>query len=101
MAPSTVVYVADPDEAMTRALSTLLGCYGITVHAVSRGAGLLEDLAGAPGDGRCLLLAESLPVVSPSTMELEDGTRITLRMMRPEDADMEQAFVSSLSDRSR
>jgi acetyltransferase len=167
--PATVVYVADPDEAMTQALATLLGCYGITVHAVNRGAGLLDDLAGTSGDRRCLLLAESLPdvdglalltrlravghtfpvvlladrpddalreaatragaadvvdrplvaaylfarlaeivpgstslpIASPSTMELEDGTPVTLRMMRPEDADMEQAFVSSLSDRSR
>ncbi len=169
MATATIVHVADPDEIMTGALATLLGCYGITVHPASTGDGLLDDLSATQGENRCLLLSErladghglaqlervraaghafpvvlladkpddalrkaareagaadvvdrplvaaylfarlaellpgstALPVAPPGTMELEDGTPVTLRMMRPEDAAMEQAFVSSLSDRSR
>jgi FixJ family two-component response regulator len=35
-----------------------------------------------------------------STIDLPDGTRVTLRAMRPEDSDLEQAFVKGLSKRS-
>jgi len=52
----------------------------------------LEDIV--PG-------ARDFPHTLPSTMELNDGTAVTFRMMRPEDADMEQAFVVALSERSR
>jgi acetyltransferase len=34
-------------------------------------------------------------------VKLRDGTAVTLRPIRPEDADMEQAFVKGLSDESR
>ena len=35
-----------------------------------------------------------------STLELHDGTRVKFRVMRPQDADIEQAFVRGLSKRS-
>lgn len=45
--------------------------------------------------------AGALPHTTPSVQLMEDGTEVTFRMMRPEDAEMEQAFVVDLSDRSR
>jgi FixJ family two-component response regulator/GNAT superfamily N-acetyltransferase len=45
------------------------------------------------------------PVELPSTPDtkktLRNGAQVTFRMLRPDDADMEQEFVTSLSDRSR
>jgi GNAT superfamily N-acetyltransferase len=45
--------------------------------------------------------AECLPGTPPSTMQLPDGTAVTFRMIRPEDARIEHDFVIALSDRSR
>lgn len=42
-----------------------------------------------------------LPETAVSRMEMADGTEITFRIMHPEDADIEQAFVKKLSDQSR
>jgi RimJ/RimL family protein N-acetyltransferase len=44
---------------------------------------------------------QSLPREGMMTLSLRDGTPVTFRMMQPEDADIEQAFVTSLSERSR
>jgi CheY-like chemotaxis protein/RimJ/RimL family protein N-acetyltransferase len=89
-----VVLLADkPDEALRQAASEAGAADVVDRPLVA--AYLFARLAELlPGSA-------ALPVVPPSTMELEDGTRVTLRMMRPEDAAMEQAFVTSLSDRSR
>lgn len=38
---------------------------------------------------------------SPAHFTLENGIKVMIRAMRPEDADLEQAFVRHLSDRSR
>lgn len=41
------------------------------------------------------------PAADPETLVLSDGTAVALRAIRPEDADIEQAFVRRLSPRSR
>ncbi len=41
------------------------------------------------------------PIDLVKRISLKDGTEVTLRPIRPEDADMEQAFVKSLSEDSR
>lgn len=45
--------------------------------------------------------ADKLPHTEPSVMEMADGKQVTYRMTHPEDADLQQAFVSGLSERSR
>ncbi|TQV70208.1 N-acetyltransferase [Exilibacterium tricleocarpae] len=40
-------------------------------------------------------------VFTPRTFTLDDGARVTLRAIRPEDAGIEQAFVRGLSARSK
>lgn len=45
--------------------------------------------------------AECLPTTQASTMLLPDGTAITIRMIRPDDVEIERQFVIALSDRSR
>lgn len=45
--------------------------------------------------------AARMPRTAPSTMDLADGTQVTFRMMHPEDARIEQEFVTGLSDESR
>jgi len=45
--------------------------------------------------------ADKLPHTEPSVMEMADGKQVTFRMTHPEDAELQQAFVSALSDRSR
>ncbi|MEH6593411.1 MAG: GNAT family N-acetyltransferase [Halioglobus sp.] len=45
--------------------------------------------------------ANNLPHTAPSIMEMEDGKQVTFRMTHPEDAELQQSFVSALSDRSR
>jgi RimJ/RimL family protein N-acetyltransferase len=42
-----------------------------------------------------------LPTTAPCCMPVSDGTLVTYRMMRPDDAEREQEFVVGLSDRSR
>jgi FixJ family two-component response regulator len=46
-------------------------------------------------------VAEHLPTTRTSTMVLPGPTPVTFRMLRPEDADIEQRFVTGLSDRSK
>lgn len=43
----------------------------------------------------------SLPVIETVVMEINSGEQVTFRMIHPEDADIEQAFVASLSDKSK
>ena len=45
--------------------------------------------------------AQNLPVIEPSTMNAPDGTLVTIRMIGPDDAEIEQQFVKTLSERSR
>jgi CheY-like chemotaxis protein len=45
--------------------------------------------------------ANKLPHTEPSLMEMADGKQVTFRMTHPEDVELQQAFVSALSDRSR
>ncbi len=52
---------------------------------------LREELPGEPG----------LPKDGMVALSLRDGTQVTFRMMQPEDAEIEQAFVTALSERSR
>lgn len=46
-------------------------------------------------------VAEKLPRTRTSTMVLPGPTPVTFRMLRPEDAEIEQNFIVALSDRSR
>jgi acetyltransferase len=41
------------------------------------------------------------PTALESDMELADGTKLRVRPVRPEDADLERAFVASLSEQTR
>ncbi|MEZ5568906.1 MAG: hypothetical protein R3E54_11290 [Halioglobus sp.] len=43
----------------------------------------------------------SLPQTAASHLQLANGATVTLRMITPEDAEIEQQFVTALSDRSR
>jgi CheY-like chemotaxis protein len=45
--------------------------------------------------------ADKLPHTEPSIMEMADDKQVTFRMTHPEDAKLQQAFISALSDRSR
>lgn len=45
--------------------------------------------------------ASRMPRTPASTMELADGTLVTFRMMRPDDSQLYQEFVTGLSDQSR
>lgn len=51
--------------------------------------------------GEVLPQETPLPVIAPSTLQLPNGVTVTFRMMTPDDADIEQRFVTALSDRSR
>ncbi len=42
-----------------------------------------------------------LPRTEASTMEMADGKQVTFRMSHPEDAELFQEFITTLSDRSR
>lgn len=44
---------------------------------------------------------DGIPQTSTSVSTLSDGTEVTFRMTHPQDAEMQQAFVVGLSDRSR
>ncbi|MEH6584135.1 MAG: GNAT family N-acetyltransferase [Halioglobus sp.] len=45
--------------------------------------------------------ANELPHTEPSIMEMADGKRVTFRMTHPQDAELQQAFIKALSDKSR
>lgn len=45
--------------------------------------------------------ADRLPHTAPSIMEMTDGKQVTFRMTHPEDAELQQAFITALSERSR
>ena len=45
--------------------------------------------------------ADKLPHTEPSIMEMADGKQVIFRMTHPEDAQLQQAFITALSDRSR
>jgi len=45
--------------------------------------------------------ANCLPNTPPSTMQLSDGTIVTLRMISPDDIEIQRRFVIALSERSR
>ena len=169
MSNSHIVYVIDPDAAISEALSLLLETYGIAVQAftdaesflraqkeeaITTGCLLVEaDLKGLSSlalarevkkvipNAPIIILADStspeflkqalsigvadvlkkplmggfllerlsalmpgatgLPDPSLSSIRLANGTHVTFRVMRPEDADIEQAFVRGLSIRSK
>jgi RimJ/RimL family protein N-acetyltransferase/CheY-like chemotaxis protein len=42
-----------------------------------------------------------LPHTAPSDLVVDDGARVTLRLMHPEDSERQQSFVVGLSDHSR
>ena len=164
-----VIHIVDPDEAMAKALTAILGFYDIGVEHYANADGYLDaqvsrgappdcllvdaDLAGPDGmaflrelreQGRqfpiivisgarsdsvrhrakqlgalevldkplftSILLRrlselfpnESFGLEGPSaSVTLRNGAQVTIRAMRPEDADIEQAFVRGLSKRSR
>lgn len=45
--------------------------------------------------------ADKLPHTEPSIVEMVDGKQITFRMTHPDDAQLQQAFITALSDHSR
>ena len=170
MQAQAMVYIVDPDEAVSGALSSLLATYRIDVIAYADAESFLQAVRdGSIVDDGCLLLdldlpgdsglsllqqlksaERQLPVIAlskhadedlrrqcmqagatdlvykpfvaaylftrlsdlvpcldslrgsaASTMALPDGTQVTFRMMHPEDAEIEQAFVTGLSEKSK
>lgn len=169
MDPDNVIYVVEPDQTLARALTALLGTYGIQVEYFSTLQNFLETARAQPNGGACLLLdanlpemngasvvrklsnnqlspaiivvgdkldkdtrkklkeagatdvvdrslvaaylftsvsrvlpgAKLLPSTAPCCLAMGDDSLVTFRMMHPEDAEIEQTFVKSLSDRSR
>jgi FixJ family two-component response regulator len=164
-----VIHIVDPDEALARALTAILGFYKIGVRHYANGDAYLNAQASLEDSPDCLLvdadqprpdgiallrelreqgrqfpivvisgaksdsfrhrakqlgalevldkplftgillrrLSELFPNESfglkvPSAgVKLRNGAQVTIRAMRPEDADIEQAFVRGLSKRSR
>ena len=164
-----VIHIVDPDEALAKALTAILGIYDIGVRHYPNADGYLDALASREAPPDCLLVDADLPgpdgitllrelreqgrqfpiiVISGAKSDsvrhrakqlgalevldkplftsillrrlselfpnesfglegasagvtLRNGAQVMIRAMRPEDADIEQAFVRGLSKRSR
>lgn len=89
-----VIIVTDIADADIRAQARRFGAADVLEKPVMNAFLLARLKQLLPG-------AIDLAGAAPSTVKLRDGTPVTFRVMRPEDADIEQAFVRGLSDRSR
>ncbi len=70
--------------------------------AIAADARIVIDHALAPaGDRYAHMAIYPYPVHLIQEWQLNDGTTVNIRPIRPEDADMEQEFVKSMSDESR
>jgi acetyltransferase len=62
---------------------------------------VIDHAAGASGDRYAHMAIYPYPVHLIQEWQMNDGKVVTIRPIRPEDADMEQAFVQNMSDESR
>ena len=64
MDPENVIYVVEPDQTLARAVTALLGTYGISVDYFSSAESFLDALEEQSSSGGCLLLDASLPGIN-------------------------------------
>lgn len=69
--------------------------------AIAVDARIVVDYAGTTGDRYSHMAIHPYPAHLIQTWELADGRTVTIRPIRPEDAEMEQEFVKGLSDESK
>lgn len=69
--------------------------------AIAADARIIIDYAATSGDRYSHMAIHPYPVHLIQEWEQPDGRTITIRPIRPEDADMEQEFVTGLSDESK
>jgi acetyltransferase len=62
---------------------------------------VIDHASGASGDRYAHMAIYPYPVHLIQEWQMNDGKVVTIRPIRPEDADMEQEFVKNMSDESR
>ena len=62
---------------------------------------VIDHATGASGDRYAHMAIYPYPVHLSQEWQMNDGKVVTIRPIRPEDADMEQEFVKAMSDESR
>jgi acetyltransferase len=62
---------------------------------------VIDHAGGASGDRYAHMSIYPYPVHLVQEWQMNDGKVVTIRPIRPEDADMEQEFVKAMSDESR
>jgi acetyltransferase len=62
---------------------------------------IIDHISGAGGDRYAHMAIYPYPVHLIQQWQMNDGRDVTIRPIRPEDADMEQEFVRGMSDESR
>ncbi|MEO5763910.1 MAG: acetate--CoA ligase family protein, partial [Casimicrobiaceae bacterium] len=84
-------------------LRTLDLCPVVVVdgRAMALGARAVIDARRKPQPGYRHMAIHPYPVELVADVVLKDGSTLTMRPIRPEDADLERAFVHGLSDQSR
>lgn len=91
---SPIILVMDKDEASIRREAFALGATDVIEQQVA-GAYIFAQLSNL------LQGPVELPHTPDTVKTLASGVQVTFRMLRPDDAEMEQAFVTGLSDQSR
>jgi acetyltransferase len=69
--------------------------------AIAADARIVIDHASASGDRYSHMAIHPYPVHLIQEWELQDGRTVTIRPIRPEDAELEQDFVKRMSDESK
>lgn len=69
--------------------------------AIAVDARIVIDHAPSTGDRYSHMAIYPYPVHLVQEWQMNDGTTVTIRPIRPEDADLEQEFVRNMSDESR
>ena len=69
--------------------------------AIAADARIVIDYASTTGDRYSHMSIHPYPAHLTQTWEQQDGRTITIRPIRPEDAEMEQEFVKNLSEESK
>ena len=91
---SPVILVMDKNEASIRREAVALGATDVIEQQVA-GAYIFAQLSNL------LQGPVELPHTPDTVKTLADGVQVTFRMLRPDDAEMEQSFVVALSNQSR
>ncbi|HRE18896.1 MAG TPA: GNAT family N-acetyltransferase, partial [Rhodocyclaceae bacterium] len=69
--------------------------------AIAADARIVIDHSNSSGDRYAHMAIYPYPVHLVQEWQMNDGTTVTIRPIRPEDAEMEQEFVKNMSDESR